>query len=139
MMDLNTCPNCGKEVLTLITDDGTRQRYCYHCIPNPDACLGAVFISRKMDQLHAAGKLETYPVEQRLRDLKDPPRCECGAVLDVLDSELCSKCEDEAFRVKGGEKPYQRGGAKLDHFWRVCWIGRGGWSGGLRPGLPGRV
>lgn len=99
LMDLKTCPNCGREILSLITDYANGKRYCYHCIPNPEASPGAVFISRKMDQLHAAGKLETYSVEQRLKDLNDPPRCECSAVLDILDSEVCSKCEGEAFRL----------------------------------------
>ena len=98
-ISVKTCPHCQREVLTLITDNTTDKRYCYHCVPNPEACPGAVFISRKMDQLYAAGKLETYSVEQRLKDLNDPPRCECGAVLDVLDGELCSKCEREAVRL----------------------------------------
>lgn len=116
-ISLKTCPHCQREVLTLITDHTTDKRYCYHCVPNPEACPGAVFISRKMDQLHAAGKLETYSVEQRLKDLNDPPSCECGAVLDVLDGELCSKCEREAVRLahrirqrQAGE-PVNTGGA----------------------------
>lgn len=98
-MELKTCPNCGREVLSLITDAANGKRYCYQCIPNPESCPGAVFVSRKMDELHAASKLETYSVEQRLKDLKDPPRCECGEVLDVLEGQLCSKCEGEAFRL----------------------------------------
>jgi hypothetical protein len=98
-MDLKTCPNCGQKVLTLITDYGNRNQYCYHCIPNPEACPGAVFVSRKMDRLHAVGKLETYLLEQRLKDTNDQPRCECGTVLDVPEGELCSKCEGEAFRL----------------------------------------
>ena len=52
-----------------------------------------------MDRLHAAGKLETYLLEQRLKDTNDPPRCECGTVLDVPEGELCSKCEGEAYRL----------------------------------------
>ena len=96
---LKTCPSCQREVLTLITDHATGNRYCYHCIPSPENCPGAVFVARKMDELHAAGKLESYPLEERIRDLNDPPRCECGAVLDVLDGEVCSKCEGEAFRL----------------------------------------
>jgi CheY-like chemotaxis protein len=98
-ISLKTCPHCQEEVLTLITDYATGKRYCYHCVPNPGTCPGAVFISRKMDQLHAVGKLDAYSVEQRLKDLKDPPRCECGVVLDVLDGDLCSKCEGEALRI----------------------------------------
>jgi len=58
-MDLKTCPNCGQKVLTLITDSGDRNQYCSQCIPNPEACPGAVFVSRKMDRLHAVGKLES--------------------------------------------------------------------------------
>lgn len=98
-MELKTCPNCGKKVMSLITDAANGKRYCYQCIPNPESCPGAVFVSRKMDKLHAASMLETYSVEQRLKDLKDPPRCECGAVLDALEGQLCSKCEGEAFRL----------------------------------------
>jgi hypothetical protein len=96
-MELKTCPNCGRKVLSLITDNANGKRYCYHCIPNPESCPGAVFVARKMDELHATGKLETYPLEQRLKDLNDPPRCSlCGV---VVDGDICSECEAEAFRL----------------------------------------
>ena len=94
-MELKTCPNCGRKVLSLITDNANGKRYCYHCIPNPESCPGAVFVARKMDELHATGKLETYPLEQRLKDLNDPPRCSlCGV---AVDGDICSECEAEAF------------------------------------------
>lgn len=94
MLRLKTCPNCRKEVLSLITDNETKKRYCCHCIPNPETCAGAVFVARKMDELHTAGKLETYTVEQRIKDLNEPPRCSvCGA---VVDGEICEKCKAEA-------------------------------------------
>ena len=61
----------------------------------------------------------------------------------IMELPASSRSVSLSLRVKGGEKPYQRGGSKLDHFWRVeefgLLIGGGGWSGGLRPGLPGRV
>ena len=93
-IELKTCPNCGRKVLSLITDNAKAKRYCYHCIPNPENCPGPVFVAKKMDELNAAGKLDTYPLEQRIRDLNDPPRCNvCGA---VVDGEICNKCDGGA-------------------------------------------
>jgi hypothetical protein len=78
---MKTCPNCQKRTLSLITDLATNKRYCHRCIPNPMNCPGAVFVARKMEELHLAGKLnlETYPSEQRTDDLKDPPRGIAGS------------------------------------------------------------
>lgn len=90
-IELKTCPNCGRKVLSLITDNAKAKRYCYHCIPNPENCPGPVFVAKKMDELNAAEKLDTYLLEQRIRDLNDPPRCSvCGL---VVDSEPCNKCK----------------------------------------------
>ena len=102
-LSLKACPSCGREVLSLITDNKTSERYCYHCIPNPESCPGAVYVTRKMDELNSAGKLDTYPVEQRMKDLNNPPRCsECGA---LSESELCSKCEGEFFMLAHRQRP----------------------------------
>ncbi len=97
VLECKICPNCHTKVLSLITDNATNKRYCYHCIPNPESCVGAVYVSRKMDELNSAGKLDTYPLEQRMKDMNDPPRCSmCGA---VSDEEPCSKCEGEALEL----------------------------------------
>src|ERR1017187_3881599 len=93
---MKTCPNCQRRALSLITDLAAGKRYCYRCIPNPMNCLGAVFVARKMEEVHLAGKLETYSVEQRLKDLKDPPRGFAGGG-DKL-SELCRR-RDGSFRA----------------------------------------
>jgi hypothetical protein len=103
VVQLKMCPNCQREVLSLITDNMTGKRYCYHCIPNPESCPGAVYVSRKMDELNSAGKLDTYPLEQRMKDMNDPPRCsECGA---LSENEHCSKCEGESFMLAHRQRP----------------------------------
>jgi CheY-like chemotaxis protein len=103
VLQLKTCPNCHRKVLSLITDNATGKRYCYHCIPNPENCPGVVYVTRKMDELNAAGKLETYPPEQRIKDMNNPPRCSvCGG---VSDEELCSKCDGEAFMLAHRQRP----------------------------------
>ena len=105
MSQMRNCPSCGRKVLSLITDAAKAQRYCYHCIPDPESCPGAVFVTRKMDGLYAAGKLETYPLEERIRDLNNPPRCAaCGV---AVDGEVCGKCGSASSRVLGG-----KGGAR---------------------------
>jgi hypothetical protein len=56
-----------------------------------------------MDELNSVGKLDTYPLEQRMRDMNDPPRCsECGA---LSESELCSKCEGDFFKLAHRQRP----------------------------------
>ena len=52
------------------------------------------------------------------------------------DCPLIGGTQSGGRSVKGGVKVDHHGGAKTDHFGMVqglvCWIGRGGWSGGLR-------
>jgi hypothetical protein len=103
VLDSKACPNCQRKVISLITDNATGKRYCYHCIPNPESCPGAVYVSRKMDELNSVGKLEIYPLEQRMKDMNDPPRCsECGA---LSENQLCSKCEGDFFMLAHRQRP----------------------------------
>jgi hypothetical protein len=61
---MKICPSCGSEVITLITDLATGHRYCHVCAP--DKTDPVVKVARKM----STGRLDDYPLEERLRDLR---------------------------------------------------------------------
>jgi hypothetical protein len=61
------CPSCGSEVVTLITDLATGHRYCHVCAPDKNDPV--VKVAAKM----STGRLEDYPLEERLRDLRGEP------------------------------------------------------------------
>jgi hypothetical protein len=61
---MKICPNCGSEVVTLITDLATGKRFCHVCAPEQTDPV--VKVARKM----STGRLEDYPLEERLRDLR---------------------------------------------------------------------
>jgi reverse gyrase len=64
--DLRTCPNCGAEVATLISDNASGKRFCHYCLP--DQTAGIVRMARKLDSHFKAGTLHLYPLADRIRD-----------------------------------------------------------------------
>jgi hypothetical protein len=70
-IELRVCPECKREVLTLITEVKTRRRFCHECHENPNSREATV--TRKINEHAAAGTLDRYPLAERLADLEGKP------------------------------------------------------------------
>lgn len=68
-MNLKQC-TCGEQVVSLIIDNATGARFCFHCAPDPQA--NEVKVTRKLQDLYVAGILDEkhYPLKERLRNLQ---------------------------------------------------------------------
>ena len=61
------CP-CGAETVSFITDNATQTRFCDRCYPEQDS--NAVLCLEKMNAIFQnTGSLDSYPLEERLRNL----------------------------------------------------------------------
>jgi hypothetical protein len=67
-VQLKVCPECGQEALTLLIDFATGRRFCHECHGNPNS--GEATVARKLHENAVAGTLESYPVAERIADLK---------------------------------------------------------------------
>ena len=71
------CPQCGQQTLALITsamDEEPEEGdlFCWRCAPRT-GFAGEIFVARKLDRLHAEGRLQDYDLQARLDDLLHPP------------------------------------------------------------------
>jgi hypothetical protein len=58
-VELRVCPECKREVLSLITDVKTGRRFCHECHADPNSPEATV--TRKITEHAAAGTLNRYP------------------------------------------------------------------------------
>jgi hypothetical protein len=63
---LRICPVCQREVLVLITDFATGERFCHLCHEDPDSPMATV--TRKINEHAAAETLDQYPLGERIAD-----------------------------------------------------------------------
>jgi hypothetical protein len=63
---MRTCPNCGAQVVVLITDNQTQKRFCHHCGGFPPV-PGTFPIRRHATEPPS----KPYTLEERLKDLEE--------------------------------------------------------------------
>ena len=67
---MRTCPSCGAEDVSVITNLATGERFCPRCATSEEVESPVVKVARKIAEHEKAGTLDQYPLEERLADLR---------------------------------------------------------------------